>query len=69
LRLSGAAAGNPFGRQFNQIIDERRGESDAFYQAMTSARVGENEANDAAGIGRDAMGASSISFTTRTDGS
>ena len=45
LRLSGAAAGNPFGRQFNQIIDERRGEADAFYQAMTPARVGENEAN------------------------
>jgi hypothetical protein len=45
LRLSNAAARDPFGSQFDQIIDERRGEADAFYQAITPARVGEDAAN------------------------
>ncbi len=45
LRLNGSATGNPFGARFDQIIDERRREADAFYQAITPARVGEDEAN------------------------
>jgi hypothetical protein len=35
LRLSDTAAGNPFGSQFNQIIEQRRQEADAFYRAIT----------------------------------
>ncbi len=45
LRLSDAAAGSPFGSQFDQIIEERRREADAFYKAITPARVGEDEGN------------------------
>jgi len=45
LRLSNAAAHDPFGSQFNQIIAERRAAADAFYQAITPARVGEDAAN------------------------
>src|SRR5271154_3609193 len=45
LRLSDAAAGNPFGNQFAQIIDQRRREADAFYEAITPAPGGEDEAN------------------------
>ena len=41
----------PFGSQFNQIIEEHRGEADAFYQAITPARVGE----DAARVMRQAL--------------
>src|SRR5271154_6328703 len=45
LRLSDTAAGNPFDSQFAQIIEQRRREADAFYQAITPARIGEDEAN------------------------
>ena len=45
LRLSNAASRDPFGSEFNQIIAERRAEADAFYQAITPARVGEDAAN------------------------
>ncbi|HEX4616113.1 MAG TPA: glucosidase [Stellaceae bacterium] len=45
LRLSDSAAGNPFGHQFNQLVEQRRREADAFYQAITPAGVGEDAAN------------------------
>ena len=47
LRLSNVApgAGEPFGRGFEQIIEARRREADAFYRAITPARVGEDAAN------------------------
>ena len=45
LRLSNAGSRNPFGRQFNQILEERRSEADAFYKAITPARVDEDTAN------------------------
>jgi len=44
LRLSNTGARNPFGRQFDQIIDQRRRDADAFYQAITP-RIGEDAAN------------------------
>jgi hypothetical protein len=39
LRLSDAAVADPFGSQFDQIIEQRRHEADAFYQAITPARA------------------------------
>src|SRR6516164_858379 len=45
LRLSNAGSRNPFGRQFNQILEERRSEADAFYKAITPAQVDEDTAN------------------------
>jgi len=45
LRLSNTVSRNPFGRQFDQIIKQRRGEADAFYQAVTPSRVSEDAAN------------------------
>jgi len=45
LRLGDTASGNPFGSQFDRIIEQRRREADAFYQAIIPARVGEDEAN------------------------
>jgi hypothetical protein len=45
LRLSNAGSRNPFDSQFNQIIDRRRREADAFYQAVTPDRVDEDAAN------------------------
>jgi mannosylglycerate hydrolase MGH1-like protein len=45
LRLSNTVSRNPFGRQFDQIIDQRRGEADAFYQSVTPSRVSEDAAN------------------------
>jgi hypothetical protein len=45
LRLSNASSRDPFGSQFNQSIAERRTETDAFYRAVTPARVGEDAAN------------------------
>ena len=45
LRLSNASSQDPFGSQFNQIVAERRADADAFYQAITPARVGEDAAN------------------------
>jgi hypothetical protein len=35
LRLSNAVSPNPFGKGFDQIVDERRHEADAFYKAIT----------------------------------
>jgi hypothetical protein len=44
LRLSNLAQRDPFG-QFNQIVEQRQREADAFYQAITPSRVGEDAAN------------------------
>jgi hypothetical protein len=44
LRLSNPASRNPFGSQFDQIIESRRHEADAFYKAITPTRVNEDEA-------------------------
>jgi hypothetical protein len=44
LRLCNADSRDPFGRQFDQIIEARRGEADAFYQAIAPAHVGEDTA-------------------------
>jgi hypothetical protein len=45
LRLSNTGLRHPFGIDFDQIIDERRQEADAFYAAITPACVGEDQAN------------------------
>jgi hypothetical protein len=45
LRLSSTGSRNPFGGQFDQIVEQRRREADEFYRAITSARVGEDAAN------------------------
>jgi hypothetical protein len=45
LRLGNTAVRIPFGSQFDQIIEERPREADAFYQAITPAGVGEDAAN------------------------
>jgi hypothetical protein len=47
LRLSNAApdAAEPFGKGFDQVIEARRHEADAFYRAITPAGVGEDAAN------------------------
>jgi Glycosyl hydrolase family 63 C-terminal domain len=47
LRLSSVApaAAGPFGAGFAQILEERRGEADAFYRAITPAGVGDDAAN------------------------
>ena len=46
LRLTNAPdAEGPFGRGFDQIIEARRREADAFYHAITPARVGQDAAN------------------------
>jgi len=52
LRLTNTGSRSPFGRQFDQIIDQRRRDADAFYHAITPARVGE----DAANVMRQALG-------------
>jgi hypothetical protein len=51
LRLSNIAADNPFGSQFDQIIEQRRREADAFYRAVIPAGVSE----DAADVTRQAL--------------
>jgi hypothetical protein len=51
LRLSNAASRDPFGSQFDQILEARRGEADAFYQAITPSRISE----DAARVMRQAL--------------
>ena len=51
LRLTNAAPPDPFGSQFAQIIEARRHEADAFYQAITPARIGD----DAADVMRQAL--------------
>jgi hypothetical protein len=43
LKLSNTASRDPFG-QFDQVLDQRRREADAFYQAVTPARIGADEA-------------------------
>lgn len=47
LRLTNAApsAEEPFGSGFDQIIEQRRREADAFYRAVTPVGVGEDAAN------------------------
>jgi len=45
LRKAAADAAEPFGRGFDQVIEARRHEADAFYQAITPAGVGEDAAN------------------------
>jgi hypothetical protein len=45
LRLSNAASDDPFGVEFDQIIDHRRREADEFYGAITPAGLGEDAAN------------------------
>jgi len=44
LRLSNTGSRNPFGSQFDQIIETRRNEADAFYKAITPTRISEDEA-------------------------
>ena len=69
LRLSNPPSPDPFGSRFNQIFEQRRDEADAFYHAITPARVGE----DAANVMRQALAgmlwSNSTSFTTPTNGS
>src|SRR5262249_23023335 len=36
---------DPFGKQFDQIIEQRQREADAFYRAITPAHVSEDAAN------------------------
>ncbi len=45
LRLINTSPRTPFGRQFDQIVEQRRREADEFYRAITPARVGEDAAN------------------------
>jgi len=45
LRLSNSGSRNPFGSQFNQIIEARRRDADEFYQAITPAHINEDMAN------------------------
>jgi hypothetical protein len=45
LRLTGDASGRPFGDPFEQIMQDRRREADAFYQALTPPGVREDAAN------------------------
>jgi hypothetical protein len=44
LRLSSTPSREPFGSQFDRLIEQRRGEADAFYKAITPARISEDEA-------------------------
>jgi hypothetical protein len=43
--VAGSAQGNPFGADFQQILEARRREADTFYRAMTPAGVNEDAAN------------------------
>jgi hypothetical protein len=52
LRLSSAISRDPFGKEFEQVIDARRREVDEFYQAVTPAGAGEDTAN----VMRQALG-------------
>ena len=51
LRLRNVASGEPFGGQFEQIIEQRRREADAFYRAITPPGLSE----DAARVLRQAL--------------
>jgi hypothetical protein len=44
LRLSNTGSRNPFGSRFDQIVEARRDEADAFYKAITPTRIGADEA-------------------------
>jgi hypothetical protein len=44
-RLSNGTIAEPFGNQFDQIINQRRREADAFYQAKTPSGIGPDMAN------------------------
>ena len=45
LRLTNTGFRDPFGRQFTQIVDERRRDANAFYQAITPLRADKDTAN------------------------
>ena len=45
LRLGNAVSRDAFGEEFDQIMEARRREADEFYQAVTPAHLGEDEAN------------------------
>jgi len=45
LRLSETAQAAPFGADFDELFEQRQREADAFYQAITPARVGDDAAN------------------------
>ena len=51
VRLSDTAGEAPFGSEFDQIVEQRRREADAFYRAITPPRVSE----DAADVMRQAL--------------
>ena len=52
LRLGDAVSRDPFGKEFDQIMEARRYEADEFYRAITPARVGKDTAN----VMRQALG-------------
>jgi hypothetical protein len=45
LRLSNGVVVEPVGKPFEEILEKRRAEADAFYRAVTPADVGEDAAN------------------------
>jgi Glycosyl hydrolase family 63 C-terminal domain len=45
LRLTQGTVTEPFGDQFDQIAEQRRREADAFYQAKTPTRIGQDATN------------------------
>jgi hypothetical protein len=45
LRLSNVTSRDQFGSRFDEIVAARRSDADAFYRAITPARVGEDAAN------------------------
>jgi hypothetical protein len=51
LRLTEAPNTTPFGSEFDKLFEERRGEADAFYRAITPTRV----TDDAASVVRQAL--------------
>ena len=51
LRLTEAPSAAPFGPEFNNLFEKRRQEADAFYRAITPARV----TDDAASVVRQAL--------------
>jgi hypothetical protein len=45
LRLNNVASRDPFGSQYDRTLKERRRDADAFYKAITPARVNQDAAN------------------------
>jgi hypothetical protein len=45
LRLSNFASPDPFGSRFDELVEDRRRDADAFYRAITPSGVGEDAAN------------------------